>query len=32
MRVDIDEAVPAAVAVGVGLRHYQVDGVRHLAG
>ncbi|SSY68829.1 ATP-dependent helicase HepA [Alcaligenes faecalis subsp. faecalis] len=30
--VDIDEAVLAAIAVGAGLRDYQVDGVRHLAG
>lgn len=30
--VDIDEAVLAAIAVGAGLREYQVDGVRHLAG
>lgn len=29
--VDIDEAVLAAVAVGAGLRDYQVDGVCHLA-
>ncbi|WP_415301693.1 hypothetical protein [Alcaligenes sp. SJTW-7] len=30
--VDIDDAVLAAIAVGAGLRDYQVDGVRHLAG
>ncbi|MBY6345202.1 DEAD/DEAH box helicase [Providencia rettgeri] len=30
--VDIDEAVLAAAAVGAGLRDYQIEGVRHLAG